>query len=82
MTFTGRVIQPRRGGGCFVLLLGLAVAIMLIVWASAAEQKIDDLRPKVTTCCLQVTEDWCIECTKFADPNDFEYYRQVYEDSK
>jgi hypothetical protein len=82
MTFTGRVIPPRRGSGCIALLIGLTIAVTLVTWAISADQKIDDLRPKVTTCCLQMTKDWCIECTKFADPNDFEYYKQQYEASK
>ena len=79
--FTGRVIPPRRGGGCLILLVGFTIGSILMLWAIEAEQGIDDLRPRVEAC-YPITENWCWKYEKFADPGDFEYYKQVYEDSK
>ena len=77
-----KVSPPNYSYVWIMLLIGCILACILMAFASSAEQKIDDLRPRVRTCCWQMTKDWCIECTKFADPNDFQYYKEVYEASK
>ena len=77
-----RVVLPNYTKYWIILIVGLSLACIIITIGSVAEQKIDDLRPRVRECCLQVTENWCIECTKFADPGDFQYYEEIYKASK
>jgi hypothetical protein len=77
-----KAIPPNYSKYWIILILGFTLACMIMLFVIQAEQQIDDLRPKVRQCCLQVTEDWCVECTRFADPADYGYYKAIYEGSK
>jgi hypothetical protein len=77
-----KVVPPSYTKHWLILLVGLMLACAIMAVVISAEQRIDDLRPTIQTCCLQMTKDWCLECTRFADSTDFQYYKELYEASK